>query len=127
MSIELASSAVALLTPYLKDAGTEAAKSLGKESANAALKLLGWLRGKLTGHARETLTDFEDTPDNQLNQDALRIELAKLLEKQPALIRDLQELLPSVPVREVTMTQVVGAGAAAGQISGNQNSITMRK
>jgi len=35
MSIELAAAAVSLLSPYLADAGKEAAKTAGKEAAGA--------------------------------------------------------------------------------------------
>jgi hypothetical protein len=44
MSVEVAATAVALLGPYLTEAGKEAAKAVGKETASAGLKLLGWPR-----------------------------------------------------------------------------------
>jgi hypothetical protein len=120
--IDLATTAVALLVAYLKDAGTEAAKTLGKDSASAGVKLLGWLREKLTGRARETLTHLEEKPESQLNQDAMRGEIAKLLEKEPNLASGLQKIV----VSESAMTQIVGPNAKAGQINnGNQNTITI--
>jgi hypothetical protein len=125
MSLELATAAITLLAPYLKDAGTEAAKKLGKESAGAAIDLLGWLREKLTGHARQTLAELEEKPDSQLNQQAMSIELAKLLEREPNLVVDLQKFLSSAPGSEGHMIQTVGAGAAAAQAKGNQNTITI--
>src|SRR4051794_13002493 len=86
MSVELAAAAVAFIAPFLTEAGKEAAKTAGKETAGAGLRLLGWMRDKLTGRAKEALAELEEKPDSQLNQDDLRTQLAKSLEKQPELV-----------------------------------------
>lgn len=44
---------MAALTPYLVAGGTEAAKTVGQEAATGAVKLLGWLKGKLGGSGAE--------------------------------------------------------------------------
>ncbi len=123
MSVELATAAVAVLAPYLAEAGKEAAKAVGKESAEGAAKLLGWLREKLTGRAKEALTELEEAPASALNQDDLRTQLAKLLEKQPALAPELSALLGEAAGPGDTMTQTVGAGGKASMIKGSGNSV----
>lgn len=125
MSIELAVAAVGFLAPYLTEAGKEAAKTVGKETAGAGLKLLGWMREKLTGRAKEALAELEEKPDSQLNQDDLRTQLAKLLEKQPDLVPQLQALLSEAKPLGDVLTQTVGEGAKASQIKGDQNTVSI--
>lgn len=125
MSIELAAAAVGVVVPYLAEAGKAAAKKVGEETAGAGIKLVGWLREKLTGRAKEALAELEEKPEDPLNQDDLRTQLAKLLEREPALIPELQALLAEAQPRGDTMTQTVGAGGKAAQIRGNQNTVTI--
>ena len=126
MSIELAAAAVGLLSPYLADAGAEAAKTVGKEAAGAGIKLLGWLREKLTGRGKEALAELEEKPGSQLNQDDLRTQLAKLLEKEPDLVPQLQALLSEVRAQEPAMRQTIGAGSQGIQIHGSRNTASIR-
>jgi hypothetical protein len=121
MSIELAAAAVAVLAPYLTEAGKEAAKTVGKETAEGGFKLLGWMREKLTGRGKEALQELEEKPDSQLNQDDLRTQLAKLLEKQPELVPQLRALVEGARAPGEAMSQNVGAGGKAIQTKGNQN------
>jgi hypothetical protein len=125
MSIELAATAVALIAPYLTEAGKEAAKTMGKETAESGLRLLRWMREKLGGRAKEALTGLETKPDSQLNQDDLRTQLAKLLEKQPDLVPELRTLLSAAQTQKNSLTQNVGAGGQGVQIEGNQNSASI--
>jgi hypothetical protein len=122
MSIELAAAAVGLLAPYLTEAGKEAAKTVGKETAGAGLRLLGWMRERLSGRAKEALAELEEKPQSQLNQDDLRTQLAKLLEKQ---LPQLRELLSEAKPQGDVMTQNVGAGGKASQIKGDQNKVSI--
>lgn len=121
MSIELAAAAVALLAPYLTEAGKEVAKTVGKETAEGGFKLLSWMREKLTGRGKEALQELEEKPDSQLNQDDLRTQLAKLLEKQPELASQLRALMEEARTPGEAMNQNVGAGGKAIQTKGNQN------
>jgi hypothetical protein len=125
MSIELAAAAVGLLSPYLAGAGKEAAKTLGKATAGAGIKLLGWLREKLTGRGKEALAELEEKPDSQLNQDDLRTQLAKLLEKEPDLVPQLQALLSEAGTQEPSMRQTIGAGGQGIQIHGGHNTASI--
>ncbi|MBV8703672.1 MAG: hypothetical protein JO118_08195 [Acetobacteraceae bacterium] len=121
MSIELAAAAVGLLAPYLAETTKEAAKTVGKETAEGGFRLLGWMREKLTGRGKEALQELEEKPDSQLNQDDLRTQLAKLLEKQPELVPQLRALLEGARVPGEAMSQTVGAGGKGIQTKGNQN------
>lgn len=121
MSIELAAAAVGLLAPYLTETGKEAAKTVGKETAEGGFKLLGWMRDKLAGRAKEALQELEEQPNAQLNQDDLRTQLAKLLEKQPDLVPQLRGLVNETQAQSDLMRQNVGAGGKAIQTKGNRN------
>jgi len=125
MSIELATTLVAVLAPYLTEAGKEAAKTVGKETAGAGLKLLGWMREKLTGRGKEALAELEEKPESQLNQDDLRTQLAKLLEKQPDLVPQLEKLLSEAKPLGDVMSQTVGEGGKASQIKGDRNKVSI--
>jgi hypothetical protein len=127
MSVELAAAAVAFIAPYLTEAGKEAAKTAGKETAGAGLRLLSWMRDKLTGRAKEASAELEEKPDSQLNQDDLRTQLAKSLEKQPELVPQMRELLSEARAQGDVMSQNVGAGGKASQIKGNQNRVSIRE
>jgi hypothetical protein len=125
MSIELAAAAVSVLAPYLTEAAKEAAKTVGKETAGTGLKLLGWMREKLSGRAKEALADLEEKPDSQLNQDDLRTQVAKLLEKEPDLVPQLRALLSKAPQGDV-MSQTVGKRGKGSQIRGNRNKVSIK-
>ena len=125
MSVELAAAAVGFLAPYLTEAGKEAAKTVGKETAGAGVTLLGWVREKLTGRGKEALAELEQKPASQLNQDDLRTQLAKLLEKEPDLVPQLRELLSEAQTQGDVMTQTVGQGGKASQIKGDRNKVSI--
>jgi hypothetical protein len=125
MSVELAATAVSVLAPYLTEAAKEAAKTVGKETAGGGLKLLGWMREKLTGRAKEALTELEDKPASQPNQDDLRAQLTKFLEKQPDLVPQLQELLPDTQPLGKVISQIVRKGGKGSQINGDQNTVSI--
>jgi hypothetical protein len=122
----LASTAVALLSPYLEKIGDKAAEKLGDEAPELGSKLLGWLRTKLPGRGQEAVEDLAAKPDSEDNQADLRKQLAKALAADPALAKELAALLPQTPAETTTMTQAVsGAGAKAAQVKGSQNQTTI--
>ena len=60
MAIELlAAAAISMISPYLAKAGEAAAGKVGEGAAEATGKVLGWLRAKLGGEAREALEQDE--------------------------------------------------------------------
>jgi hypothetical protein len=93
----LATTAVAMLSPYLAAGGTEAAKALGKESAAGVVKLLGWLKARLAGSGAEALAEVEAAPQDVDAQGALRIQVRRLLEGDAVLAGELEVLLASLP------------------------------
>jgi hypothetical protein len=125
MNIELAATAVGFLAPYLAEVGKEAAKTVGSKTADTAIKLLGWMREKMTGRAKEALDDLEKNPESQLNQDDVRTQLAKLLEQKPDLVSQLADLLSESQRQGDVLTQTVGDGGKASQIKGNQNTVSI--
>jgi len=124
--IALASAAVAALAPYLAKAGESAAKKVGEEAVAAGGRLLGWMRERLGGRAREALADLEAKPESEDNQADLRKQLAKALEADSALAAELRAMLPAAATSVDSMIQnVSGAGAKAAQVKGSGNTTTI--
>jgi hypothetical protein len=125
MSIELAAAAVAALLPYLTEAGKEAAKTIGKETAEAGMKLLVWMREKLTGQGKNAFDDLVARPSSEDNQADLRKQLAKLLEAQPQLVSELSPLVSQAQIAGDVLNQIIGAGGKGilNKGSGNTNII----
>lgn len=93
---------------------TEAVKTLTKEGATASVKLVGWLRDKLTVRGKEALEDLEKDPSSEHNQSDLRKQLTKLLEAHPDLRKELQALLPADSGTGDVMNQTVQGQGARG-------------
>ncbi|HEU0097289.1 MAG TPA: hypothetical protein VFQ67_00810 [Allosphingosinicella sp.] len=122
----LITAAVALVAPYLAKAGESAAEKVGEASAEGAGKVLGWMRAKLTGRAKEALDDLEKAPGSEDNQADLRKQLARAIEADPALAEELRALIPAEAMEEGAMVQnVSGAGAKAAQVRGSGNRTTI--
>ena len=90
-----AAAAVALITPYLQKYAEGAVEALGEETTKGALKVLDWLREKLTGSAKEALEDLEKDPTDEDNQVVLRKLLGKYLEANPNALEELKVTLPA--------------------------------
>jgi hypothetical protein len=75
-----------LMAAAVKLVAEGAATKTGEEGANTAIKLLGWMRGKLTGRAKEALDNVEAAPSSEDNQADLRKQLTKLPETHPELV-----------------------------------------
>ncbi|MBI1200301.1 MAG: hypothetical protein GC203_20775 [Phenylobacterium sp.] len=122
--MELAAAAVAVVAPYLVEAGKGAAKTVGGEVAKPVLE---WMRAKLGGRAKAALADLEAHPDVEVNRDDLRVQLVKALAADPSLKEELGALLPTGATQAVQMTQnVQGPGAAGAQVFGSNNQTTVR-
>lgn len=121
-----AAATVAFIAPYLAKMGEAAAGKIGQAGGEAASKVLGWLRDKLTGRAREALGDLEKAPESEDNQADLRKQLSMALEADPALAEELRAMLPAEALEAGAMTQnVSGAGAKANQVRGSGNTTTI--
>lgn len=125
MTIEIiATTAVALLAPYLVEFGNGAAGKLGEDAGEAGGRLLGWMRAKLGGRAREALGDLEAAPASADNEADLRKQLVKALEAEPGLAEELRALLPAGTIDASAMNQMVsGDGAKGAQVKGSGNNI----
>jgi len=115
----LAASAVAILAPYLAEAGKELSKEIGK----AALGKIGVLyetlkaRFKKQPVAKEALSDLEAEPSNEDVQASLRRQLTKEMNVDQALVDTLQKLVDEINQDEPSrtfLTQVYGG--EVGQI-----------
>jgi hypothetical protein len=122
----LAASVVALVAPYLGKAAEEAAKTVGKEGAEAGFRLLGWLRGKVSGRAREALEDAEKAP-SAVNEADLRKQLARLLEARPELVAELQALVPPAVAEVVRQSMTLGDNSTGVENNGNNNAINITR
>jgi hypothetical protein len=121
-----AAGAVALLAPYLVKAGEEAAGKIGEASAEAAGKVLTWMRTRLTGRAKEALVDLEKAPEAEDNQADLRKQLTKILQSEPKFLAELLAMLPPETFESPGMEQnVSGSGARAAQVRGSGNTTSV--
>lgn len=116
----------ALVTAAVKLVAEAFAKKTGEDAASAGFKLLGWMRGKLTGRAKEALDDVEKNPESEDKRADLRKQLTKLLETEPQLLEGLKSLVPAE--EQVTAQQSmnqIGTGNKSAQAAGNNIKIRM--
>src|SRR5439155_9303105 len=61
----IAASVITVLTPYIKDAGTEALKAAGEIALGKAKDLLSWLKERFSGDAvaAKDLSRYESNPE----------------------------------------------------------------
>lgn len=88
----IGASVVALLSPYVADAGKQIVKAVGEEGVNKTKELLQWLRQKFAADpaASEQLKDFEQNPE----------EIAEELEHTVATkARDDQQFMAEITTR----------------------------
>jgi hypothetical protein len=120
----LATSAVAALSPLLQKALEKGVEEISKCSAGA---MFNKLKERLTHTgAKEALTDLTKQPADPDTQGALRIQLRKALEADPALVEMLKPLLAAAQ-GETNITQtanVTGDHNKTIQIVGSGNSLS---
>jgi putative heme iron utilization protein len=124
--VTLGGSAVALVAPYLVEGGTELAKKVGGEAGERIVKLYDTVKAKLTGSgAAKDVADFEQAPADQDNQAALRKELKKALEADPAFREELAQLIGEIREkggeRISQIANVTGDHNVTTQIAGSGN------
>ena len=123
---EMAAAAVALLAPYAAKGAEEVAKKVGSEIGTRVVRLWDVIRAKVAGsRAAEDLADFEQAPDDQDNQAALRKELKKALDADPAFRQEVAALLGEIeakggrPITQIANT--IGDYNVTTQIAGSGN------
>ena len=121
--------------PFLLDAGHGAAKKLGEGGVGAASSVAQRLWNFLRPSAEaaqpaliDVAKDVAATPEDKDAQSALRHQLKKLLEAQPALQTELQNILGSTAIQQNTVA-VSGTGAigVGGSISGGSVSTNVTR
>lgn len=117
--LEIAAAAVAILSPYLTEAGKSFASKVGDAAFDRVATLLTAIRGKFKGdmNAEQTLAAFEEQP-NDANGKLLTELLAQRAESDEAFARELQEMVENASQdRNVStfLTQVYGE-AKVGQL-----------
>jgi hypothetical protein len=114
----------ALVAAAIKLVAEGAAKKTGEETAGAGFRLLGWMREKLTGRAKEALDDVEKDPSSADNQADLRKQLTKWLEAHPQLLSEFRSLVPAneQSAAQQSMNQI-GDNNKAAQVGGQQNTV----
>ncbi|MGI9421159.1 MAG: hypothetical protein ACR2RA_25315 [Geminicoccaceae bacterium] len=122
----LATSAVALLSPYLVKGSEEFAKKVGGAAFGGVEKLYGLVKGKLTGPAEAaTLSSLEAKPDDTRRQGALEVFIEEALKADPDFAAELKALVENVkkkggaPVTQIM--NITGDHNKSTQISGSGN------
>lgn len=114
----LASSAVALLSPFLKKAAEKGAEKLGESAAGT---LFEKLRLSLkTPAGQEALSDLAKQPDDADNQAGLRKEIRKAAEQDPEFAKQLQELMTSAATTSDNQV-ALGNNNRQGKVSNSIN------
>jgi len=130
---EFAQQVVGFLTAHAKKmAGKltgKAADAVTGEIVEAAGHLWDKVKAKLTGAAaKEAVADFEAAPDDADNQAALRKEIRKAAEGDPAFATELRELVQTIEARGgrdaiVQTANVEGDHSPVTQIAGSGNRV----
>jgi hypothetical protein len=94
--VTLVGSAVALVAPYLVEGGKELAKKVGGEAGDRIVELYDKLKAKLTGGGADSLADLEKQPRDADSQAALRVQIKKALEADPAFRAELEKLVGEI-------------------------------
>lgn len=123
--VTLAGSAVALVAPYLAEGGKELAKKVGGAAGGRIVKPYDKVKAKLTGGGAEALADFEKRPEDANNRAALRVQLRKALESDPAFRAELAALVEEIKAKGgdqiIQKANVTGDHNVTTQIAGSGN------
>ena len=125
---QLATAAVAALSPYFVEAAKKAAGKVGEETYEGGKKVVSWLREKLSSDDTKALDRVAADPTNTDKQAALRVSLSETLAANPALQNELAALLQSMPkfAASQNMNQV-GDGNVGAQAAGQDIHINIGK
>jgi hypothetical protein len=126
----LATSVVAALAPYLMKAGEEFAKEAGKSVANKIGELYQFLNEHFKKHpnAKEALDDLKAKPDDNDAQAALRVQIKKLLETDPDMVRKIEQLLGDIKQYKASVSFSTQVNGNVDQINNAENmNVTFNK
>ena len=120
--ITLASSAVAILAPYLKIGAESIAGEAGKDLWNLIKK-------PFTSDKDKTkLENFKNNPDNKNLQGWLNAELEDELKQNPEFLEELKKLLPKaeMEIKKINI-QIINGNSSIITQGGNKNSFNFNK
>lgn len=124
----LAATAVSALVPLLQKAIDKGAETLGEQTVG---KLFDGLKARLTSPSgKEALDDVAQKPDDPDRQAALRVQVKKALEADPAFAATLQGWLAEAgvsPAAGVVQTATVSGGSTSVQTAGSGNTTTVTR
>ena len=124
---EIANTVVSSLSPYLVEAGKEAAKKVGGAVGEQGLKLSEWIKTKMTTPSvKAAVAELEKSPEDVDSRTLLQIALKKELTANEALREELVAFLkdigPETPAVHQEATQT-GKGNISIQIAGSGNTV----
>ncbi len=126
----IASSATALLIPYLTKAGEKAAEEVGKKLPEQVGKVWHAITARFRGKAaaEEAVRDLVANPEDQDNEASFRKALRKLIESDAAFAGELAELLKAAQNDAGDTLIVTGSGAAAtkGGVAAGKGGIAVK-
>jgi hypothetical protein len=114
-ALMLATTAVALLSPYLLKAGEKAAEEVGKKLPETAVRVWNAIMTRFRNNmvAEAAVQDLTEKPGDQLNQSTFANQLRKLLDAEPAFATELARLLEEAKRQSGDIITNTGSGAVA--------------
>jgi hypothetical protein len=113
--VTIATTAVALLSPYLIKAGEKAAEKMGEKLPTTVGKVWQAITSKFRGQpvAEKAVTDWVAQLDDKDNEAAFRKELRDVLKADPTFMHELAQLLAVVQQQSGDKIINTGSGAVA--------------
>lgn len=94
--VTIATAALTILTPYVKDAGRELVKTVGEIALDKAKGLMGWLKERFAGDpvAAKDLSRFEADPNTF--EPSLRATISEKAQTDPAFGAELKKRIDDI-------------------------------
>lgn len=122
----LAVRTVAVVAVALLGEQVSGARVLTNDDRKRALEALKWMRSHLQDRAGEALTDLERDPSSEDNRADLRKQLTRLFEKDSALAKTLDDIIPNTVSVERADSVISRVGSALNSASGSVGTFSNR-
>jgi hypothetical protein len=122
--VTIATAAIAILTPYVKDAGQELVKTVGEIAVQKTKRLLGWLKEQFTGDpvASKDLERFKKDP--AAFEPGLKAAITEKAQADPVFAGELKKQVDEIgPLLNIRVTIDDGEdvlGLKAGKVHGGK-------
>jgi hypothetical protein len=126
--VTIATAALTVLAPYVKNAGRELVKTVGEVALDQAKGLLGWLKGHFAGDpvATKDLSRFEADPDKF--ESGLQSTIEEKAQADPAFAAELKKRLDEIGPQIVVFQRIkegkLAVGVEADNIHSGKVSVT---